>query len=493
MSRTETGESRTGGGAEAPATPGGGGFDRKLVAPMILGSILNPVNSSMLAVALIPIGRAFGAPPSQTAWLVSALYLATAVGQPVIGRLVDSFGPRALYLTGTALVGIAGVVGVLAPDLGVLVVSRVLLGLGTSAAYPASMYLLRSESDRTGMKSPSGILSALALCNQVIAVLGPTLGGLLIGAGGWHLIFGINVPLSAACLVLGALRLPRSAALRAAAAERAALAGASDPVPAAPAKERVDIPGMLLFAGTLTAFMVFLMDPQLTHWYLPALSALLGATFTVRERRCAQPFIDLRVLGGNAPLLATYVRQFLAYTTSYAFLYGFTQWLEEGRSLSASGSGLLLLPMSLTAIGVTALTGRRPEVRGKLLAGSVAQLVGCGALLLLGSSTSVWTLAAVAAFAGIPQGLNGLANQNALYAQADPARMGSSAGLLRTFMYVGALVAAAANASFYQDGATTGGLHQLSWMLLGVAALFLLATLTDRSLRRVGRESATTP
>ncbi|MGW1798566.1 MFS transporter [Streptomyces sp. NPDC001984] len=65
---------------------------------MILGSVLNPINSSMIAVALVPIGIAFGAPPAETVWLVSALYLATAVGQPVIGRLVDMYGPRRLYL-----------------------------------------------------------------------------------------------------------------------------------------------------------------------------------------------------------------------------------------------------------------------------------------------------------------------------------------------------------------------------------------------------------
>src|SRR5437588_462872 len=80
---------------------------------LVLVSMLNPINSSMIAVALVPIGTAFGALPSQTAWLVSALYLATAVGQPVIGRLVDTYGPRRLYLIGTALVGAAGVIAAL--------------------------------------------------------------------------------------------------------------------------------------------------------------------------------------------------------------------------------------------------------------------------------------------------------------------------------------------------------------------------------------------
>ncbi|MGP4029363.1 MFS transporter [Actinomadura sp. 3N407] len=186
-------------------------FDYRLVPPMAMGSVLNPVNSSMLAVALIPIGRAFGVPPSQAAWLVSGLYLATAVGQPVIGRLVDAFGPRRLYLVGTALVCLAGLLGAFAPSLWVLVVSRALLGLGTSAAYPASMSVLRTEADRTGMKSPAGILVTLSISSQVVSVAGPPLGGLLIGAGGWQLIFLVNVPFSLACLLLGAIYLPRRA------------------------------------------------------------------------------------------------------------------------------------------------------------------------------------------------------------------------------------------------------------------------------------------
>ncbi|GAB3140660.1 MFS transporter [Microbispora hainanensis] len=445
-----------------------GGFDRRLIAPMILGSILNPINSSMLAVALVPIGRWFHASPAHTAWLVTGLYLATAVGQPVIGRLVDTFGPRPLYLTGTALVGVAGLLGVLAPTLGVLIVSRVLLGIGTSAAYPASMFLLRAEADRTGMRSPSGILAALSISNQVIAVIGPTLGGLLIGVGGWHLIFAVNVPLSAACLVLGARRLPRGSS--------AARRGGG-----------LDVLGMALFAGTLTAFMTFLMNPAWELWWLLVVVAIAGTCFAVRELRTAQPFLDLRVLGGNPPLLATYGRQWLAYTTSYAFMYGFPQWLQDSRSFGPSAAGLLLLPMSAMAIAVTALTGRRAEVRGKLAAGAVAQIAGCATLLTAGSGSPIWLLALTGAFVGVSQGLNGLANQNALYAQADPARMGSSAGLLRTFGYLGALSASASNAAFYRDGATTAGLHELSLLLLGVSVLLLAGTLADRSLRRVGR------
>jgi nicotinamidase-related amidase/predicted MFS family arabinose efflux permease len=446
-------------------------FDRRLIPPMILGSILNPVNSSMIAVALVPIGAAFGAPPAQTAWLVSALYLATSVGQPVVGRLVDTYGPRRPFLAGTTLAGIAGVLGTLAPSLPMLVIARVLLGFGTCAGYPAAMYLIRSEARRTGQDSPGGVLTALAVAGQTIAVIGPTLGGLLIGLGGWRTMFSVNIPLSVACVVLGALRLPKTPA------QRGRLG-------------RIDFAGVGLFAGTLTSLLLFLMNPHGAHWWLLGLTVAAGAGFAVRELRAPEPFIDLRVLGGNLPLLTTFGRTLLTYVVSYAFLYGYSQWLEEGHGLSASATGLVLLPMFLIGIVVSTATGRRPQVRGKLIVGTVFLVVSCASVLLLRSDSAIWLLVVIAVVVGFPQGLNSLANQNALYHQADPERMGSSAGLLRTFTYLGAIVASAANGAFLSQGADTGGLHALAWFMLAIAALLLVVTVLDRSLRRIGAASA---
>ncbi|MFD4655998.1 MFS transporter [Kitasatospora sp. NPDC058444] len=474
-----------------------GGFNRRLIAPMVLGSVLNPINSSMIAVALVPVGAAFGAPPAETAWLVTALYLATAVGQPVIGRLVDTHGPRRLYLAGTALVGLAGLLGTLAPSLGLLIAARVLLGLGTSAAYPAAMHLTRSEAERTGQSSPTGVLAVLAVANQTVAVVGPTLGGLLIGVGGWRTVFAVNVPLSLACLILGAARLP-------VAERRFGSSGSSDrsgspgssgspgrgdrPSDRPGGPERLDHAGIALFALLLLALMLFLMKPDPARWYLPVLAVLAAVAFAVRERRARTPFIDLRSLAGNRPLIATYLRQVLGYTAIYAFLYGYTQWLEEGRGLSAATAGLVLLPLSLTALTAAGVTGRSPGVRGKLLVGSACQIAACAALLPVHASSPGVLLIAVGVLAGVSQGLIGLGTQTALYHQADPAAIASAAGLLRTFMYLGAMAASAANAAFFPHGATTGGLHRLALFMLGAAALLLL-TVPDRSLGRLGSPS----
>nr|WP_281380956.1 MFS transporter [Nocardioides panaciterrulae] len=440
---------------------------------MVLGSILNPVNSSMIAVSLIPIGLAFGAPPSETVWLVSGLYLATAVGQPVVGRLVDTFGPRRLYLAATTLVGLAGLLGALAPSLGVLVGARVLLGLGTCAGYPAAMSLLRSEARRTGQHSPGGVLTVLSIANQTTGVIGPSVGGLLVGLAGWRAIFAVNVPLSIACLVLGSLRLPREM-----------------PPPAADADtdagtaEGLDVPGMALFAAMLTTLLLFVMAPSGARWFLPVLATACAVGLVVRELRVPDPFLDLRVLVGNAPLLRTYARQTLCYTATYAFMYGYTQWLEDSRGYSASQAGAVLLPTFGTAVVVSLLTGRHPELRGKLVAGSLALTATCLLLLVADAASPLGLLVVVGVLCGVTQGLVGLANQNALYLQADPSRMGSSAGLLRTFMYLGAIAASAAVAAAFPRRASSAGLHHLTVVMLACSVLLLLASLVDRSLGR---------
>jgi MFS family permease len=452
----------------------GDGFNRKLIAPLVSGAVLNPINSSIVSVALIPIGVAFGAPPSQTAWLISALYLATAVGQPVVGRLIDTFGPRRLFLPATALVGLAGVIGAVAPNLAVLILARVILGFGTCAGYPAAMRLIHDEADRTGKDSPTGVLTILAISTQTIAVIGPPLGGLLIGLGGWRATLAINIPFAVVAFVLGWRRFPRRATER----ERGWR------------RTNLDFVGMVLFAGTLVALLLFLMDPHLTAWYLIVIFAAAATGFVGWESHHRDPFIDLRVLSGNAPLLLTYCRALLAFVVSYSFLYGVTQWLQEARGLSAGEAGSIMMTLFAAGIVVSFITGRSEELRKKLLTAAAGQLGACLLLLALHPASPVWLLIAVTLIFGIPQGINAVALQNAVYRQAEPASMGASAGLLRTFGYLGAIIASAAQAGFYGPSADTPGMHHLAWFLVGASVAYSLITVLDRPLVATTADSA---
>src|SRR5690606_19642615 len=197
-------------------------------------------------------------------------------------------------------------------------------------------------------------------------------GGLLVDLGGWRTTFAINVPVALACLALGWRALPRGPG-------RTAAATASTDAPVR--RARLDIAGVLLFATMLIALMLALTGT----WWLLAAAVAAGAGFAWWERRHASPFIDVRVLVGNLPLLATYARNTAAYVVFYAFVYGFTQWVQQGRGLSASAAGLILLPAFGVGMAVTAITGRKAAVRAKLAVGSAVQVVVCVLLLTLGA------------------------------------------------------------------------------------------------------------
>ena len=263
--------------------------------------------------------------------------------------------------------------------------------------------------------------------------------------------------------------------------------------PARGAFAGLDVPGMLLFSGTLVALLLFGLDPSRGTAPLLAVAVVVGAVFAWWELRTARPFFDLRLLGHHPALLATYGRQLLAGVVSYTFLYGYSQWLQAGYGLSPSAAGLLMLPIFGVSVAVTALTGRHAAVRAKLLVGSACQLVAGAIIVLTGAHSPMWLLVVAGVAVGIPQGLVNLANQNALYAQVDAERIGSSAGLLRTFVYLGAIGASAATGLAFRTGVGDAGLHHLGMVVIVVAAVFLAFVVVDRSLALVGRTPPASP
>jgi MFS family permease len=141
-------------------------FGFRFVAPLALGATLNPINSTMIATALVPIAADFHASAAEAGWLIAGLYLASAVAQPTMGRLADLFGPRRIYVIALLLVAIAGVLGRLAPSLSSLVVARILLGIGTSGAYPSAMRIFRIQADRLGCEPPR---VAMGFCHSPVS------------------------------------------------------------------------------------------------------------------------------------------------------------------------------------------------------------------------------------------------------------------------------------------------------------------------------------
>ena len=164
--------------------------------PAAAGSTLNPIDSSLIATGLVRIGTDVHAGPRATASLISVLYFCSAVMQPTMGELSTLFGPRRIFLVGTVILLVGGGIGATAPSLLFLLVSRALIGIGSSAAYPTAMSLIRKRADEAGTGTPSRVLGNLAIAARITAVFGLPMGGVLVSAFSSRALFVVNSPLA---------------------------------------------------------------------------------------------------------------------------------------------------------------------------------------------------------------------------------------------------------------------------------------------------------
>jgi MFS family permease len=157
-------------------------------------------------------------------------------------------GARRIFLSGIVLVLLGGVVGGLGQNLAMLTVARVLIGIGTSAAFPCAMVLIRRRAQDAGLDAPPGaVLGGIAIAGMATAAVGPPIGGLLVGAAGWRWAFLINIPVTVIAMVMAVRWLPKDPALDRADSGFRRVA------------DRIDLPGILGFAVTMTALVIFLM------------------------------------------------------------------------------------------------------------------------------------------------------------------------------------------------------------------------------------------
>ncbi|MGY4973055.1 MFS transporter [Streptomyces nigrescens] len=444
-------------------------FSWRFVTPLFTGSAINAINTSLIATALVPIAAAVHVSVGRTAVLVSALYLACAIAQPMGGKLAEEFGPRRVFLAGILIVLAGGTVGGLGQDLTALVVARVLIGVGSSAVYPSAMLLVRRRAEATGLDAPpGGVLGGLMIAGAATSALGLPMGGMLVDAWGWRTTFFINLPFALLALAMAYFWIP------------------SDP-PAVGSRTlrelaaRLDVAGIVGFAGAIAALLVFLRGLPHPDWLVLVLAAAIGAGLVWWELRTSRPFFDVRLLGKNPALTRTYLRFAVASLCVYTVLYGLTQWLQAGRNMSSEAAGLLLLPMSALSALLARPISQRNLVRMPLIVAAVSCLAAsAGVLALTASTPTVWIVVITLVF-GITLGTTISANQTALYTQAGSGEIGTAAGLFRTFGFLGSIASSALISVVFHTQVSDHRLHLIALIMVIVSVLGLILVITDRT------------
>ncbi len=423
-------------------------IDWKFMLPLVLGTMMNPLNSTMLTTALTVLCNHFARDVSSGALLITPLYIAATIGQPLMGRLADIFNPKSINRLGFILVFIAAIVGVFAPTFEWLIVSRVLLGIGTSAAYPSAMALIANKYSNSERAIPGNIMGIVTVAGQGTLVFGPLLGGLVTQAFGWQGVFLINIP-----WVLTAMYLSKN-------------------IPSVKKTQedknvsifkRIDVIGILLFS----AFLILLLMALIQHadkWIYSSVCVVLFSLFIAWERKQLQPFIDIRLLWEKPSLLLVYIRTLGTNYVLYLLLYALPQWIEGVKMMSPSETGLIMIPMSLmSALIAMIVSSKIKSVTWLNILGVISLIIACSSLFLLNQNIAVIWIIGVTVLVGLSTGINIIANQLSLSAEVPPEKTGVSFGLFRTFGYLGAIISGTQLKSAFQNGITDGGLYTCGW------------------------------
>lgn len=395
-----------------------------VLVPAALGTMLAPLNSTMIAVALPALLGDFDRPLAWGTWIITAYLVAMAAVQPLGGSLGDRYGHRKLFVIGLMLFLVATLVAAFAWNIGVLIVARTVQAIGGAVAIPNGTALTRSlvAPERQG-RAFGSIGASVALA----AGLGPPIGGVIAEAFGWRWIFAANTALLFPALSM-ALRLPPDRPLRRAG--------------------RFDLLGATLLTCGLVALVL-----ALTVWRLPSVSlavspvlavlALAAGTALARHlRRVPHPLLNVALLQRRGFMPAT-LTVLLTNLTMYTLLLSLPVFLAARATWGSAGVGLLLAGLSLPMIVLSPLSGycmdrwgaRWPAVLG-------ASLTAIGVLPLLGISPT-WSWYAYLSplvLVGVGLGLSSAPVQATAIQTVPSHQAGQAAGFFSTMRYLGSIL-----------------------------------------------------
>jgi EmrB/QacA subfamily drug resistance transporter len=356
-----------GGTAVSDAAPGlrlSSARGRWVVTATVLGSGMAAIDATVVGVALPSIGRDFHAGVSSLQWVVDA-YTLTLAGLLLLGgTLGDSYGRRKMFRTGIVWFAIASLLCGLAPNVAVLIAARALQGVGGALLTPGSLAILQASFAEDDRGAAIGAWSGLG---GVATAAGPLLGGWLISAVSWRLVFFINLPVAAAVVAITARHVPETKS--------------PGPVP------RLDIKGAACISGALAGITYGLISASSYGWGSVSVLAPLGAgavllgLFILVEAKEPQPMLPLRLFRSRQFSAANAVT-FVVYAALGGLLFLVPTVLQVVHGYSPVESGTALLPVTVIMLLLSSRSGKLAARIGPRLQMSVGPLVIAASLLL---------------------------------------------------------------------------------------------------------------
>jgi MFS transporter, DHA2 family, multidrug resistance protein len=420
--------------AEAPATTRRGAEHKYLIAvAVVLASLMQVIDSSIVNVALPDMMGNLGANLDEIAWVSTGYILASVIVIPLTGFLGDLFG-RKRYFVGSIVVFTASsfFCGA-AHSLGALIFWRIVQGVGGGALMTVSQAVLFESfpTEEAGMA-----MALFGLGVMVGPTIGPTLGGYLVDNSGWPWIFYINIPVGVVAAAMIA-------------------AYVHDP-PHQKRPSAIDYIGIALLILSIGSIQFVLEHGEREDWFdsrqivtLTAIGIVGWLALLWREFTTDHPAIDFRVLRHRQMWVGTVLGVVMG-VGLYAMSFTLPVFLQSNLHMTAQQTGIVLLPgAAATALSMVVVGRLTNRVDPRLLIATGALLFAYAARdlsLITGESGAhdfFWPLV----FRGVGLGMMFVPLTTITLAELDPVELPQGVGLYSFFRQLGGSLGIAAIAT----------------------------------------------
>lgn len=417
----------------------------RALAALCLGFFMMLLDQTIVAVATPQFQADLGASLNQVVWVTSIYLLCVVVPMLFTGRLGDRFGQRTVYQVGVGLFTLAAVVCAVAPTIEVLIAARAVQGLGAAILTPQTMSVINRIFARHRRGRALGVWGAVG---SVASLVGPVLGGFIVGTFGWRGIFLMHLPVGLLALVLAAKWVPTLPTYA----------------------RRIDLPSVLVsFAAMAAIVFAIQQGPELgwPTWVWGVLGAgLILVVVFVRLQasageRGSEPLVPLVIFRNRNYSLGAFSIATMGFTVS-SMMLPIMIWLQDGRGLSSEQAGLMVVPMAAVAMVLSPLVGPlsdkyHPRLLSMLGFGLMAGSLLCAWAIMRSDLPTTWFLLA-SALMGLGSSFVWAPNSATTMRDVDLAHMGAASGVYNTSRQTGAVLGAAAVGAAMQVGAQRSGL-----------------------------------
>lgn len=419
-----------------PSGADSSGYKWKALITVALGTMMGTMDASITNIAMPTLTRTFAVSITTIVWVTLA-YMLTSTGLLLsLGRAGDLWGRKRIYVWGSFFFVLGLALCALAQNIGQLILFRVIQAVGTamSMACGAAIITEAFPPEERGLG-----LGLLAVSVSAGLIIGPVLGGFLLGWFDWRSIFYFRIPLGLLVLVLAVICLKKD-----------------EPKPL---KVPFDWVGTLLSSIGLAALMIGVNQLHRFGLNSPLFYGLMGLglgcflLFIAAEKKASNPLVDLtlfhnRVFSGSVGGL------FMMFLTYSAYILLMPFYLLQGVGLKPEQAGIMMTVVSLVAIFIGPISGRLSDRYGPAVFSTLGAAVTVVAFFLFTGWTAEETwigMLPALSLAGLGMGMFQSPNNSSIMGAVPKDRLGTASAMIATSRQVGISLGTALAGTIYSQ------------------------------------------